>query len=73
MADQAANTSLRDDIVRGAEAIGAEVGLKPRRAFTGLQEGWLPGWKEGSLWVSSRSALRAHYKRTNTPANTSAR
>ena len=71
MADQNNNT-LASDIVRGAEAIGAEVGLKPRRAFTGLQEGWLPGWKEGGLWVSSRSALRAHYKRDNTPAKTSA-
>jgi hypothetical protein len=60
--------TLANDILRGAEAIGAEVGLNARRAFAGLQAGWLPGWKEGGLWCSTRSALKAHYKLDNTPS-----
>ena len=59
MADQSDN--LASDVLRGCASIAAFVGLDERRAFTGLQEGWLPGWKEGNLWVSTKSRLRAHY------------
>jgi hypothetical protein len=57
--------SIANELLRGAAQIGAYVGLKPRRAFEGLQKGWLPGWREGNLWVSSRPLLNNHYIEAN--------
>jgi hypothetical protein len=54
-------TSLAEDILRGADAIGAFVGLDPRQTFYYLQTGVLPATKEGRIWVSTRSRLRRHY------------
>jgi hypothetical protein len=65
---------LADDILRGAEAIGAFVKLDPRQAFHGLQKGYIPGLKEGNTWVSTKSRLRKHYNesRYEPPADASA-
>jgi hypothetical protein len=64
MADQS-EENLASDVLRGCASIAAYVGLPERRTFTGLQEGWLPGWKEGHLWVSTRSRLNHHYREAN--------
>ena len=53
--------SLADDLLRGAEAIGVFIGLGLRETFYGLQEGHIPGRKEGRTWVSSKGRLRKHY------------
>ena len=52
---------LGSDILRGCPAIATFIKVDERRAFTLLQEGLIPGHKEGGLWVSSREALRRHY------------
>jgi hypothetical protein len=52
---------LANDLVWGAEAIGAEIGVGPRRAFHILQSGTVPAKKVGALWVASRAALRRHF------------
>jgi hypothetical protein len=66
--------SLADDLLRGAEAIGAFIGLEPRQAFYGLQAGNIPAVKEGNTWVSTKSRLRKHYNesRYEPPADASA-
>jgi hypothetical protein len=66
--------SLADDLLRGAEAIGAFIGLKPRQAFHGLQAGSIPAVKEGGTWVSTKSRLRKHYNesRYERPADAAA-
>jgi hypothetical protein len=56
-----AGESLADDLLRGAGAIGAFIGLGLRETFYGLQEGHIPGRKEGRTWVSSKTVLRKHY------------
>jgi hypothetical protein len=53
--------TLRDDIVRGASAIAAEIGVTRRKAFYLLENKRLPAAKEQGVWISSRSALRRHY------------
>jgi hypothetical protein len=53
--------SLANDLLRGAEAIGAFIGLGLRETFYGLQEGHIPATKEGKTWVSSKRRLREHY------------
>jgi hypothetical protein len=56
-----AGESLADDLLRGAGAIGAFIGLGLRETFYGLQEGHIPARKEGRTWVSSKTVLRKHY------------
>jgi hypothetical protein len=53
--------TLRDDIIRGASAIAAEIGVTRRKAFYLLENKRLPAAKEQGVWISSRSALRRHY------------
>jgi hypothetical protein len=53
--------SLASEILRGAEEIGAFVGLDQRKAFHGLQNGSIPATKEGRIWVTTKSRLRRHY------------
>jgi hypothetical protein len=53
--------TLRDDIIRGASAIAAEIGVTRRKAFYLLENERLPAAKEQGVWISSRSALRRHY------------
>lgn len=52
---------LADDILRGAVAIGAFIGIDPRKAFHLLQLGEIPAMKEGRIWTSTKSRLRRHY------------
>jgi hypothetical protein len=53
--------SLADDLLRGANAIAAFLGLDRRQAFYFLQKGSIPAVKEGSVWVTTKSRLRRHY------------
>jgi hypothetical protein len=54
------NTSdnLASDLIWGAAAIAAEIGLTPSAVYAKLERGHLPGRKCGDVWVSSRRALR---------------
>jgi hypothetical protein len=53
--------TLASDLIWGAQAIGIEIGVGPRRAFHILQSGTVPAKKVGALWVASRAALRRHF------------
>jgi hypothetical protein len=53
--------TLASDLIWGAQAIGIEIGVGPRRAFHILQSGSIPAKKVGALWVASRAVLRAHF------------
>jgi hypothetical protein len=68
MADQSDN--LASDILRGCPAIAEYIGQDERRTFTLLQTGALPALKEGNIWVSTKSRLRAHYNNPTPPDNT---
>jgi hypothetical protein len=57
--------SLAGDILRGADAIAAFLGLDRRQAFhllqMGVERGGIPAVKEGSTWTALKSRLRRHY------------
>lgn len=55
--------SLSEDLVGGAKAIGAELGVDERRAFHLLERGHIPGFKLGGRWYARRSRLRLHIER----------
>jgi hypothetical protein len=57
-----AATPLADELIWEVEGIGAELGLPTRVAYNLLRTGALPGQKVGGKWVSTRSALRNHFK-----------
>jgi hypothetical protein len=59
--DNAADVRLRDDLIFGAKAIAAELGLGQRRVFYLLESKHLPAMKAGRIWVASRRRLRAHF------------
>ena len=46
------------DILRGAERIGAYLGLNVRQAFHLLEKGELPAKKIGGRWVTTKQQLR---------------
>jgi hypothetical protein len=52
---------LAADMLFGAEAIAAELGISIRKAFHLLESGHLPASKTGRLWVSTRSRLRKFF------------
>jgi hypothetical protein len=54
-------------IVRGAAAIGAAIGVSPRRAYWLLERGVLPAVKEGSTWTSTLDRLRRFYEGDDPP------
>jgi hypothetical protein len=58
---QNAAPTLADDLLWGVRAIADELGIDVRRAYYMLQRQHLPGIKCGTLWVASRSALRARF------------
>jgi hypothetical protein len=66
---QSDDDTIGSDILRGAIQIARFTGLTPRNAFFKLQNGFLPGVKEGALWVSSKTALRRHYLLTPAISN----
>jgi len=49
------------DLVWGAEAIAAELGVGIRRAFYLLEKGSLPAKKVQGRWVVERGKLRAFF------------
>jgi hypothetical protein len=65
---EANQSDLAADILRGAAAIGAFIGLDERQTFHGLQNGHIPATKEGRVWVSTRSRLRRHYNEGTPPS-----
>jgi hypothetical protein len=54
---------LAEDMIEGANAIAAEIGVKPRRTFQLLEKGALPGFKLLGTWFARRSTLRSHIER----------
>lgn len=54
---------LPDDLLHGAGEIAVEIREPIHRAYRLLEGGYIPGFKLMGKWVSSRSALRAHYHR----------
>jgi hypothetical protein len=56
---------LHRDVLIGAQAIADEVGIDLRKCFHWLQNGYIPATKIGSLWTSTRSALRRHFSGEN--------
>jgi hypothetical protein len=56
---------LHRDLLIGADAIAAEIGIDVRKVYHWLQLGYLPASKMGALWTSTRSALRRHFSGEN--------
>jgi hypothetical protein len=54
-------------ILRGAAAIGAAIGVSPRRAYWLLERGVLPAVKEGTTWTSTLDRLRRFYEGDDPP------
>jgi hypothetical protein len=52
---------IGDDLLRRVETIADFIGADVRSTNHKLAKGYLPGFKEGNEWISSKSALRAHY------------
>ena len=54
-------TDQRLDLVWGAEAIAAEIGVGIRRAFYLLEKGSIPAKKVQGRWVVERRKLQAFF------------
>jgi len=52
--------SLADDLLKGAEEIGAFIGGKERRIYHMLETGTLPGFKWGGIWHARKSTIIKH-------------
>jgi hypothetical protein len=50
--------ALAGDLIWGAAAIAAELGVEERRAFYLLDQRLIPARKIGALWCASRQQLR---------------
>jgi hypothetical protein len=59
--DNTADAPLRNDLLFGAAAIAAEIGIDERRVYYLLESKHLPATKVGRGWVGSRRRLRAHF------------
>jgi hypothetical protein len=53
--------TLAEDLLVGAEAIAAELGIGMRKAFYWLERSLIPARKTGRTWVASRRRLRQHF------------
>jgi hypothetical protein len=53
--------TLAGDILRGCAAIAAYIDRAPRETFYLLQGGVLPAFKQGRIWLSTKSRLREYY------------
>lgn len=53
--------TLAEDLLIGAEAIAAELGISMRKAFYWLERSLIPARKTGRTWVASRRRLRQHF------------
>lgn len=49
--------SINDDILHGADQIGAHLNVSPRRCFHLLENGFIPAFKLGARWAARRSRL----------------
>lgn len=65
----ALDVTIAADRLRGVAAISAFIGETPRRTYALLEAGELPGGKQRAIWVSSRRALRDHYRRLTSGGN----
>jgi len=59
---------LKDDVLRGVNAIAEYRNEKPRRTYHLLETGQIPGFKEGGQWVTRRSSQLAHIDRREAEA-----
>ena len=58
----AGNVPVADDLLRGVNKIGAELGLEAGPTWRLLQKGLIPGARKlGHWWIASRRELRAHF------------
>ena len=66
--NNADDESVAADVLRGAIAIGDEIGEPPWRVYKLWQAGRLPGvWRDGrDLFGSKRALRRAHHNRART-------
>ena len=55
--------NIGDDLLVGAEAIGAFWGCGKRRAFYLCERGNLPAFKVGRIWHARKSTLVEHVRR----------
>jgi hypothetical protein len=58
-----------DEVLSGAEEIGAELGLSKRKAYYHLEKGHIRGVRKmGSLWIGTRRNIRqANLEEAHTP------
>jgi hypothetical protein len=54
---------LAEDLIEGAGAIAAEIGVSERRAFEPMGKKAIPAFKLGGTWFARRSTLRSHIER----------
>jgi hypothetical protein len=53
--------TIGDDILRGAKAIGKEIGETPSQVYYGHKTGRVPTFCEGATVCARKSRLREHY------------
>jgi hypothetical protein len=62
--DEANQSDLAADILRGCAKIAAFTGESERTTYYRLENGQLPALKQGREWISTKSRLRRHYNET---------
>ena len=55
--------TIGNDVLLGAAAIAAFLGLKRHQAFRMLETGSIPGFKLAGRWVARRSTLLNHFEK----------
>ena len=55
------SVGIADDILRGVKNIADFIGDDERSTNHKLAKGNLPGGKEASQWIASKTVLRNHY------------
>ena len=53
--------TLGGDILRGCAAIAAYIDREPRETFYLLQGSMLPAFKQGRIWISTKTRIREYY------------
>jgi hypothetical protein len=61
MREESTEETNQLDLLWGASAIAAYIGVDQRQAFWMLEKGRLPAKRIGSRWVASRSNLQKHF------------
>ncbi len=70
MTDEGQKTTLADDILKGADEIGAYTGDSPRRVFYLAERGLIPVFRIGNLLHGRKSELDKRYTAENAPEDT---